>query len=168
VGGMKFASSVPDPPAVHVCASRPNSILEMALHGMPTEALEILLEARSNDVEGRPPGPSLTTVHFLTPTSRHPSVLTLVMAADRLSVARFTAAWAGTTGPLPSDDQIGHWNHAADTGRMHRDAEGEVVVRFEVDLKRMTLQQVIPVWLDWDRCVSHACALVASVRSGVR
>lgn len=164
MGGAKIIGNMP---GLHVCVGRPNSILEMALHGMPTEALELLLEGRSNDVDTYHQA-NLTAVHFFTPTSAHHSVLTLVGEADRLSVAQFSGAWAGAMGPLPTQEQINGWNRRATIGKMYRSEEGEVIVRMDVDLRNMTLQQVIPVWLNWDRCVEEARELVASVRSGLQ
>jgi hypothetical protein len=161
VGGTKTDRQVP----VHICMGRPNSILEMAVHGMPTEALELLRHGGNNDLDGYPT-PSLTTVRFLTPRSGHPSALTLVEDGGRLSVAQFSATWSATTGPLPTPAQISAWNARSSHGNIYRSDDQTLVVSMDVDLKNMPLQQVIPVWLDWDRCVEDARALVASAGPG--
>lgn len=165
MGGSKIICNLP---SLQVCLGRPNSILELALAGMPAEALELLLEGRSNDLDGYHQTSKLTTLRFCTPTSGHPAVLTLVCEAGRLSVAQFSAAWAGAMGPLPTIEQVNAWNQRVSIGKMYRSTDGEIIVRMDVDVKDMTLPQVIPVWLNWDRCVEEARELVVSVRSGLK
>jgi hypothetical protein len=155
-----------------LCAVRPYNILELALHGVPSDVVEVLLarphdefnidraasaliQPGANKIGPLRPGPA--TVTFWTPTSGRRCLLNVVGGVDRWSVARFSTVWTSGGRRLPSALNIRRWNSKALVGQsmVLRD-DGSIILRMDADLDDVTLQQVIPLWLRWDRHVEAA------------
>jgi hypothetical protein len=160
VGETTNASSTS---GIRFCSGRPYNILELALHGVPAEVLDVLLErcgvdgsANSRNVVEREPSVPIT-VTFVTPTSARRCSLTVVGGADDWSVARFSTVWPSGDRRLPSESEISHWNELAPAGqKMMRRADGSITLYLDLDIDDISLQQVIPLWLRWDHTVETA------------
>jgi hypothetical protein len=167
------ASDAPNP---QLCAVRSYSILEFALHGVPPDVLEVLFERPVDCTTARPRPLSVrsvfitsvsnksapiksvpVTVDFLTPTSARRCMLTVVGGLERWSVARFSTVWPPCCRQLPLDPEISRWNERSPAGqKLMRRTDGSILLCLDVDLDDLTLNQVIPIWLRWDRTVETA------------
>jgi hypothetical protein len=173
VGETTNASGTPGEP---IWAGRPYNILELALHGVQAEVLDVLIDGPHHgpDEEHAPSAliqPSLVrslqvtsgpvTVTFSTPTSARRCTLTVVGGSGRWSVARFSTVWPRGSRRLPSAADVNLWNDRALDGQhmMLRD-DGSILLSLDADLDDITLQQIIPLWLRWDHCVEAARAFV--------
>jgi hypothetical protein len=161
---------------LQLCVARPYNILELALHGVPAEVVEVLLGACAGyNAQCAPSAPAKfvgkrcvqikfapfksvpDTVTFLTPATARRCLLTVVGGPDGWSVARFSTIWRSGAHRFPSAPDVSRWNaEAPDRQHMLLHDDGSIHLCLDVDLDDITLQQVIPLWLRWDHCVEAA------------
>jgi hypothetical protein len=163
LGETSNASGTPGQP---IFAGRPYNILELALHGVPAEVVDELMDGPRDgvNIERAPSAPiklGPVTLSFFTPTSARRCTLTVVGAPGCWSVARFATVWPRGMRRLPSVADVGHWNERAPDGQhMLLREDGSILLSLDADLDDITLQQIIPLWRCWDHCVEAARELI--------
>jgi hypothetical protein len=142
---------------------RSHSILELALHGLSGDVLDLLLTA--HDQQRYQPGAERTgpnPVTFVTPTSAHTSRLSVLADLDGVTTAQFLCRLTCDRAKQPSSEMIERWNRLGVQGALTHDDDGHLVLRMDVALVHINLKDIIPLWLTWDRCVERAQLLTGA------